>query len=738
MGETFKQAAARVKEAAPLKAWCEAHLQPIGRTFACPVCGSGTGPSHSPAFNISSDGQKWKCFSCNAGGDVLDLAGIYHNLTDAKDKLRAVAEWAGVDDGMGDDGRGRPLGYDDMGTVEDEPRAKGAPKGAKGAETAHETGAKDANGYEDGRARERAYIKECQARIDDPAAQAYLTARGITADDARAWGLGYDPRPRHGWTDAEGRAYRGGRIVIPWAGSDYYHADRAMDDEGSRAKDKKYVKPSSNDVGAQPTWNPAALKAGAFVVVEGALDALAVQACGAEAVCLGGVNNHAVLTAEIAATEGHGVPVVMLDDDEVGRREAQKFTAALDEKGIAYVTGSTSGLGTKDAGEAWAKDRAVLKKCVEGLLEQARAKAEEADGAEAWEAVMADRYHVEAARGVIEGLYDLKGATEPIPTGFTMLDNLMGGGLQPRALHIIGAQSSEGKTTLTLQICDHVAAQGHPVLFCTIEQRPDELAAKSIARTIWQNRRRDLQLESGGITAPLHLTARDILNPQQRKRWGTKEWDAFTSEAGRYYGQVSDNLYFMGPEARAKVSDVRAAALKIYGRTGEPPVVFIDYVQLLQPEAGHEKDGDKQLTDAAVTALRQLAGELRTPVWCVASLNRQSYTAPIATDSFKESGSLEYSADILLGLEPFELRTRYNNAAQNKRAITALGMHEATRQATKRWMDCVILKNRFGWLPKDPLAFVYRADYDTFEEVTSVRRDAVASSDDGVQVGPRQ
>jgi hypothetical protein len=65
-GETLAEAMARVKEAAPLKDYCESHLEKRGRdSYVCPFCGSGNGPNRSAAFTVT--GQRFKCFSASCG-----------------------------------------------------------------------------------------------------------------------------------------------------------------------------------------------------------------------------------------------------------------------------------------------------------------------------------------------------------------------------------------------------------------------------------------------------------------------------------------------------------------------------------------------------------------------------------------------------------------------------------------------------------------------------------------------
>ena len=46
--------------------------------WACPFCGSGNNEHHTAAFHIN--GTRYKCFSCNEGGDIFDLVGHMEGL----------------------------------------------------------------------------------------------------------------------------------------------------------------------------------------------------------------------------------------------------------------------------------------------------------------------------------------------------------------------------------------------------------------------------------------------------------------------------------------------------------------------------------------------------------------------------------------------------------------------------------------------------------------------------------
>ena len=70
--------------------------------WVCPLCGSGTGPNRSGAFRVS--GERWKCFSCGRGGDVLDLIGEIERLPEFRDRARRAEELFCIDGSM------RPVG----------------------------------------------------------------------------------------------------------------------------------------------------------------------------------------------------------------------------------------------------------------------------------------------------------------------------------------------------------------------------------------------------------------------------------------------------------------------------------------------------------------------------------------------------------------------------------------------------------------------------------------------------
>jgi replicative DNA helicase len=127
--------------------------------------------------------------------------------------------------------------------------------------------------------------------------------------------------------------------------------------------------------------------------------------------------------------------------------------------------------------------------------------------------------------------------------------------------------------------------------------------------------------------------------------------------------------------------------------------------------------------DANVTALRQLARDLCTCIVVVSTLNRSSYDGGISLDSYKESGAIEYGADVLMGLQPRGVDDVANDARkkQEQRAAEILSLQAEYRTAKEKHAEVVVLKNRNGGTPKRPAALDFDAMVNTFKDARTVK-----------------
>ena len=118
------------------------------------------------------------------------------------------------------------------------------------------------------------------------------------------------------------------------------------------------------------------------------------------------------------------------------------------------------------------------------------------------------------------------------------------------------------------------------------------------------------------------------------------------------------------------------------------PVIVIDYLQMVPPTS--ERLTDKQNIDNIMLSLRQLKN-MGVPCFVISSLSRVSYDSPIGLSSFKESGSIEFSADVALALD---FKTMYTAQVNAKGKVEIDLNHE--RSVPVRSLLLTILKNRLG------------------------------------------
>ena len=127
-----------------------------------------------------------------------------------------------------------------------------------------------------------------------------------------------------------------------------------------------------------------------------------------------------------------------------------------------------------------------------------------------------------------------------------------------------------------------------------------------------------------------------------------------------------------------------------------------------------------------VRRLKLLQSENSLVMIVISSINRQNYLAQIDFESFKESGGIEYTADVVWGLQ---LEVIHNPIFddQGKLNVKREMIREA-KEANPRRVELVCLKNRFG-ISSYKCSFDYYPRFDWFKpDMKGV--DAAANSKD--------
>ncbi len=294
----------------------------------------------------------------------------------------------------------------------------------------------------------------------------------------------------------------------------------------------------------------------------------------------------------------------------------------------------------------------------------------------------------------IERMKGFKGRS----TGFKNLDKEINGVVP--GLYVLGAISSLGKTTYITQLADQMASRGEHIIFFSLEQSRFELVAKSISRQTC------------------------ILNPKEAKTslaiMQNTDVADITIKAVEQYQPIAHNTIIVEGNFNINVISIREYVEQYIAFTGIKPVVVLDYLQILRPI--NDRLTDKQQVDYNVTELKRISRDYDIPIFVICSFNRDNYTTTVDFTSFKESGAIEYSADVVMGLQ---LKVMEEIQEMKKPTVSQIrNKINDAKNETPRRVELIGLKNRNGksyfkcnykYYP----AFNYFEEADTIPEYTN-------------------
>ena len=612
------------------------------KAYVCPICGSGTGRNKTGAFTITPDGLKWKCFACDRGGDTLDLIGYVEDIDDYNSKLTRAGELFN----MTIDAPAREYQNQDT-------------------QSNMHTDTKTETNYID-------FYKQANKNIQ---ATNYPEKRGLSKAILDRFKIGYVENWKH--PNASEHVTGSPRLIIPVTQTSYLARDTR---ENIPEYQKEYAK---TKVGGSDIFNGRAFIEDLdkpIFIVEGEIDALSIMEVGGVAVGLGSTSNANKLVDELKDKKLERPLILALDNDSAGRKAQEELKQLLQAKKIPYIIAELTTKDAKDPNDMLVRDRGAFEARVEKAISEAR------DDKEKYLETSTDNYIQDFLDGIADSVN-----TPYIPTGFKGIDEALDGGLY-EGLYIVGAISSLGKTTLVTQIADQVAKQGHDVLIFSLEMARSEIMAKSISRhTIME------VLQTGGDTKNAK-TVRGITAGVRYANYNDTEKELIKN-AVTAYSDYAKHIYITEGVGDLGVQQIRETVEKHTRFTGNTPLVIVDYLQILAP--ANERATDKQNTDKAVMELKRISRDFKTPVIGISSFNRDNYNNAVSMQAFKESGAIEYSSDVLIGLQLKGAGDKDFDPTEAKKK-------------NPREIELVILKNRNGQTgTKIPLEFYPLFNYFT-------------------------
>jgi replicative DNA helicase len=222
----------------------------------------------------------------------------------------------------------------------------------------------------------------------------------------------------------------------------------------------------------------------------------------------------------------------------------------------------------------------------------------------------------------LDELHKLSDGLRGVPTGFKDIDNILAG-LQKSNLIILAARPGVGKTSLALNIAQHVAVTlKRPVGMFSLEMSKEELVDRL-------------------LTAQADIDA-----------WKLKTGKLSDEDFNRFsnaMGELAEVPLYIDDTPALSILEMRTKARRLQVEYGVD-LLIIDYLQLAR---SRNLENRVQEVSEISQGFKNLARELKIPVLALSQLSRsveqRGVKRPQLSD-LRESGSIEQDADVVLFL----------------------------------------------------------------------------------------
>lgn len=227
---------------------------------------------------------------------------------------------------------------------------------------------------------------------------------------------------------------------------------------------------------------------------------------------------------------------------------------------------------------------------------------------------------VKKAYTTIEEWENSNGAPTGIPTGFQDLDQLTRG-LHRGEMIVIAARPGMGKTSLAINIAEHVAVdQKRPVGVFSLEMTAEALALRMLCSRSKVN---------------MHDARQGMLG------------DSSFANMTRSASDMMKSPLFIDDAAGLDILGLRTRARRM-AQQHKVELFIVDYIQLLRSSSRRAENRQQEIADIS-SGIKSLAKELDVPVIALSQLNREVEARqgkPRLSD-LRESGAIEQDADFV-------------------------------------------------------------------------------------------
>ena len=679
------------------------------RVNPCPIC------SGNDCFDIIPSGAKgntheiFNCKQCGNGGSIIDLYCLENNLN-PKDKadiskaINGLCKMYGIDNNIN--------------SQESKSKASSELLQAQKNDT------RVTKQYED--TRKKYDFTEVAERLhkqllDSPEGMKYFLDRGLSEDTIKRFKLGYEPEginealkdyPELHYYKSLAECYpyfipmfKDGVCEYILPRQDKSILEKKLQEGELHKTDKEGNKreyPKTMNLKNVPTtmYNfNGAMKNDLIFICEGWCDALSIENEGYKSVALNSVSGIGKFINMIQEVEDYQnkTYVIALDNDKSGKEARAKLKDELLKLKCRVKNLYPDGEGVKDINDMLLNDATALNNAILDI---------EQDILKENEKILTQNSCYSHLDSILNKFISNRNK-KLLSTGYSKLDATLGGGLY-NSLYVIGGISGLGKTSIVLNILENLAQEKQDVLFISLEMSREELVAKSLSRFTRETAPKGFapvpkELAPKGFNIKDYPSQRDIQN-------GNFDIEAPSIQEGIInYTEASKHIFIQEANFNYNTEKIREDISNHKRLRGKAPVLVVDYLQVLP--CLKDYGDDKKNIDFNITELKRISREYDIPVIVISSIGRQYYKKSIDFEAFKSSGNIEFTADVVIGLQ-------YSFMADigNKSDSQIQEMYQEAKSQYPREVQTVILKNRNGSIG-ECTDFIYEPKYNYFKEV---------------------
>lgn len=247
-----------------------------------------------------------------------------------------------------------------------------------------------------------------------------------------------------------------------------------------------------------------------------------------------------------------------------------------------------------------------------------------------------------------ERMYDsLHNKDRVIPTGITVMDDLIEGGWHEKSLNLFLAETNMGKTLIKCSFAVEALKKNKNVLYISLEMSEEKISER--------------------MTANIFQTPIGNLKMMEKK--------TFIKKIEGVKKTLTSNLVIKEYAPKSvNANKIRSLLKELYIKKNfVPDIIFVDYMGLMIPNTTKKSSNSYEELKIVSEELRAIAVENKCPIISASQLNRGGFgSAEIELTDIADSIGITNTADVIIGITQSE-------------EMRASGMY-----------TFLILKNRYG------------------------------------------